>query len=159
MIYIRPDLSPIKDTDALDFGNFARQFFRLYKKKKNIRIQRLAYVIDRATKIKNSTPAQFIADTFCDKKYQAEPFNKVSSFELHSLKKYQFKKFNINSWVKLKSTQLLDKEQTPILHIISDINTLSVQESPDTNFLLKDIDRFFNFIPDELESILSLYFK
>lgn len=159
LIYIHPELSLLNNPDALDFGNFAKQFFRSYIKKNNIRIQRLAYVIERAAEIKNKTPPQFIADTFCNEKYLTEPFNRTSAFELHSLKQYPFKKFHLNSWVRLKSTQLLDENRTPILHIVSDINTLSSQEAPETKFLLKDIDRFFKFVPDELESIISLYFN
>jgi len=159
LIYIHPELSPIIDPHAFDFKNYAKKFFREYKKKTKIRIQRLAFVVERASKILEETPAQFIADTFCKDEYLKEPFNRTSSFELHSLKQYKHKKFNLNSWVRLKSANLVDESKTPILLVISDINTLSIQEASENNFDLKDIDRFFKFIPDELERILSLYFK
>lgn len=159
LIYIHPELSSLTNPDALDFGNFANKFIQSYKKKSKIRIQRLAFVIDRAAETKETTPAQYIANTFCKDKYLQRPFNKTSSFELHSLKKYEFKNFDINSWVRLKSGQLLDQLRTPILHVINDINTLAYQEAPDINFELSDVERFFKFIPEHLESILSLYFN
>lgn len=159
LIYLNPDFSPITDPNALDFANYVKEFFRSYKKAYKIRIQRLAFIIERVAKIEKKTPAQFIADTFCKEKYLKKPFNKTNSFEIHSLKKYEFKKFEINSWVRLKSVVLASDPPTPALQVVSDINTFAIQEAQDKSFELKDIDRFFKFIPDELENILTLYFR
>jgi len=158
LIYSNSAFSPITDPEALGFGKVARELFRSYKKKSKIKIQRLAFITERVAKIKKKAPSQFIADTFCKEDYLKEPFNNTESFELHSLKKYEFKKFNLNSWVRLKAALLAEK-QTPVLLAVSDINTLSLPEAPDVNFQLKDIDRFFINIPNHLENILSLYFK
>ena len=75
------------------------------------------------------------------------------------MKKYEFKKFEINSWVRLKSVVLASDPPTPTLQAVSDINTFAIQKARDKSFELKDIDRFFKFIPDELENILTLYFR
>lgn len=158
LVYSNPAFSPITDPEALDFVNFARKLFRSYKKASKVGIQRLAFITERVAKIKKKAPSQFIADTFCKEDYLKEPFNNTNSFELHSLKQYEFKKFNLNSWVRLKAVRLAEK-QTPVLLVVSDINTLSFLVAPDVKFQLKDIDRFFINIPKHLESILSLYFK
>ena len=157
LIFLKPSLDLVTDNDAIEFNTFAKKVFYNYKKKTKIRIQRLAYVTERVTKISGKSPAQYIADKFCKDNYLKAPFNGTQSFELHSLKKYKFERFDLNSWVRLKSTNLLDKNRTPVLLVVNDINTLALQEAPDNTFSLKDIQRFYNKIPDNLDSILKLY--
>lgn len=158
LIFQNPAFSSITDPDALNFGNFARELFREYKKASKIRIQRLALIIDRVAKIEDETVPQFIANTYCKDNYLEKPFNNTSAFELHSLKKYEFKKFDLNSWVRIKSAQLAETHDSVLL-MINDINTFAYLEAPDENFRLTDIDRFFKNIPNHIEEILSLYFK
>ena len=158
LIFLNPAVSTITDPDAVNFGNFARELFRAYKKVSKIRIQRLALIIDRVAKIENETVPQFIANTYCKDNYLEKPLNNTSAFELHSLKKYEFKKFNLNSWVRIKSAQLAGTN-APVLLMINDINTFAQLEAPDENFGLADIDRFFKYIPNHIEEILSLYFQ
>jgi len=157
LIFHNPAFSSIPDPDALNFGNFARELFKAYKKASKIRIQRLALVIDRVAKIEDETVPQFIANTYCKDNYLEKPFNNTSAFELHSLKKYKFKKFNLNSWVRIKSALLVETHD-PVLLMINDINTFAHIEAPDENFGIADIDRFFKNIPNHIEEILSLYF-
>jgi len=157
LIFLKPSLDLVTDNDAIEFNTFAKKVFYNYKKKTKIRVQRLAYVTERVTKISGNSPAQYIADKFCKDNYLKAPFNGTQSFELHSLKKYKFERFDLNSWVRLKSTNLLDKNRTPVLLVVNDINTLALQEAPDNTFSLKDIQRFYNKIPDHLDSILKLY--
>ena len=158
LIFYNAPFSSITDPDALNFGNFARELFRAYKKVSKIRIQRLALIIERVAKIEDEAVPQFIANTYCKDNYLEKPFNNTSAFELHSLKKYKFKKFDINSWVRIKSVQLAETLD-PLLLMINDINTFSYIEAPDENFKLADIDRFFKNIPNHIEEILSLYFQ
>lgn len=159
LIYVHNAFTPVIDPDALGFATYAHDFFRSYKKAVKTRAQRLAFIIERVAAIEGTTPAQFIADTFCKDEYLNEPFNNTNSFELHSLKKYDFKKFDINSWVRLKSAVVAGDPPIPVLLVVNDINTYAIQEAPDKSFGLKDIDRFFKFVPGEIEKILTLYFK
>lgn len=159
LIFLKPNLLEIEDPDALNFSKFAQELFYSYKTDTDVKIQRLAYITERASVIEDKSPSQYIADKYCKDKYLEEPFNNAKQFELHSLKKYHFEGFNINSWVRLKSANLLDEQKTPIVQIINDINTLSVQEDPEANFTADNLSGFLDKIPGHLESILDLYFK
>ncbi|MFQ6120052.1 MAG: hypothetical protein ACE5KE_09220 [Methanosarcinales archaeon] len=115
----------------------------------------MAFVTERYSEIKDNIPSQFIANKFCKEKYLNKIFDRTDAFEIHSLKKYKYEGFNINSWVRLKSSNLADEIKTPILLVVNDINTYSESE---INFNEEDIVRFFKNIPNHLESILKLYF-
>jgi len=158
LIFLKPNLQSIVDPDAIDFSNYAKRIFCEYKKKTKIRIQRLAYVTERVTKIPDKSPAQFIADRYCKDEYLKAPFNRTQSFEIHSFKKYNFERFELNSWVRLKSINIADEEPVPVLLTVNDINTVAIQEAPEVSFSFWDIQRFFKKIPHHLESILKLYF-
>jgi hypothetical protein len=159
LVYLKPNLTQVQDKDALNFGIFASKVLGSYKSKTNVRIQRLAYISERASALEDSSPAQYIANKYIKNEYLKEPFNNTRQFELHSLKKYRFENFNVNSWARLKSVNLLDGKNTPVVHLINDINTFSFQEEPNANFSVEDLSKFYSTIPDHLESIVELYFK
>ena len=159
MIYLKPNLEPLVDKEALNFGRFAKRIFSSYKEEFDFRIQRLAYVTEHASRVADKLPSQFIADRYCKEEFLKEPFNRTEAFELHSLKKYKFKDFDINSWVRLKSAKLIDPDNTPVLLVENDINTLSIVEDKDANFNSNNISVFYSEIPDHQEKILKLYFK
>jgi hypothetical protein len=86
-----------------------------------------------------------------------KPFDRTNGFEIHSLKKYEQEGFNVNSWVRLKSVNLKDSTQTPVLFAANDVNTLSEDQSIEFN--VEDIARFYDYFPQHVESIIKLYFN
>jgi hypothetical protein len=148
----------ISPPELENFAGFAGDLFKSYKNKTGIRVQRLALVTERCLKMPKEPPPQFIAAKYCKKQYLKAPFNNPSAFELHSLKTYGWEDFQINSWVRLKSTILSNQEKTPILLVLNDLNTLSKELAASVSFLEQDIDRFFKKTPSHLNEILDLYF-
>lgn len=151
------DLS-ISPPEPQYFVNFVTDVFKSYKNKTNIRVQRLALVTEKYLEMPEKSPPQFIAATYCKGQYLKRPFNNPSAFELHSLKTYEWKGFQINSWVRLRSTILSDPAQTPTLLVLNDLNTLGKEFAASVSFKEQDIERFFKNAPDHLNEILSLYF-
>jgi hypothetical protein len=86
-----------------------------------------------------------------------KPFDRTNGFEIHSLKKYEREGFNVNSWIRLKSVNLKDSTQTPVLLAANDVNTLSEDQSIEFN--VEDIVRFYDYFPQHVESIIELYFN
>jgi len=159
IIFLQP-LAPTATTPSMqDFAEVIKKIFKPYKEKNNIRVQRLAFVTERFSEISEKSPSQFIADKYCKEEYLKAPFNRTSAFEIHSLKKYEYQSFFLNSWVRIKSANLKDGKSSPILMVINDINTLANEEGPNIIFTGEDIVRFFDIIPDHLDNILNLYFK
>jgi hypothetical protein len=148
----------ISPPEIQEFTKFVGDVFKSYKNKTGIRVQRLALVTERCLKMPEESPPQFIAAKYCKKQYLKAPFNNPSAFELHSLKTYGWEVFQINSWVRLKSTILSNPEKTPILSVINDLNTLSKELAASESFGEQDIDRFFRNLPSHLNEILGLYF-
>ncbi|MBU0462232.1 MAG: hypothetical protein KKD21_11745 [Proteobacteria bacterium] len=116
---------------------------------------RIAIVIARNS-IKHDA-AKVIASHFCKDNFIEEPFNRPSEFEIHSLKKYSFlEKFEVNSWVRIRSAHMQDKSGIihPIINIQQDINTIAEA----TKIYSKDdIILFYEKIYDEFDKILKLY--
>jgi len=161
LVLLKPLASPVKAPSLKEFGSFAKEIFARYKSQTDIRIQRLALVTERFFKIEETPPSQFLATKFCNDIYleKDKPFDRPNGFEIHSLKKYEREGFKVNSWVRLKSGNLLDSTRTPILIAVNDINTLSIDEEPSTDFNDEDIIRFYEFFPDHVESIIDIYFN
>jgi len=161
LIFLKSLTFPVKAPNFKEFGNFATKVFAKYKSQTNIRIQRLALVTERSLKIEDDPPERFLANRFCRDKFlkKGKPFDRPSGFEIHSLKKYEREGFKVNSWVRLKSANLLDSKRTPILLAINDINTLSHDEEPSAEWNEKDITRFYEYFPTHVESIIDLYFN
>lgn len=155
IIFFKPLNLFVDVPDINAFGKFVQDLFKAYKIKTQIKVQRLAFVTERYCEIKDNTPSQFIASRYCKEEYLQNIFHNPDAFELHTLKKYQYEGFHINSWVRLKSSNLADDVKTPILLLINDINTFS---EPIVNYSESDIERFFNLIPKHLEDVIKLYF-
>jgi len=157
--YIKSLVEAQATPNILDFGKEVSKIFGAYKSKTDISIQRLALITERYSKIEKDTPSQYIANRFCKTEFLKQPFNRTTAFEIHSLKKYIYKDFKINSWVRVKSAMLADDQKTPIINVLSDINTYAINEDPEIRFAQEDIARFFNNIPEHLDSIIKLYFS
>ncbi len=140
-----------------DFADLAMKIFVGYKNETRVKIQRLAFVTERVSEIADNNPSQFIAAKFCKEECLSGPFNNTKEFEIHSLKKYDWEDFRVNSWVRTKCGLVRPEELTPVLLVVNDINTLSGKEEPGRSFDDKDIERFFQNITGHLASILTLY--
>jgi len=159
LIFFKPVNLSVPMPSLFEFSEIAGNIFRAYKGKTKIVIQRLALITERYAVIKENTPSQFLATKFCKNEYMKQPFNRTSAFEIHSLKKYEFNKFNLNSWIRLKTNNLANEQRTPVLTMTNDINTYASNEDPGVKFTQKDLTRFFSSIPEHLESIINLYFN
>lgn len=155
IIFFKPLNLSVPVPNINDFGEFVKDLFKSYKLKTQINVQRLAFITDRFCEIKDITPSQFIATRYCKEEYLQNIFNNPDAFELHTLKKYQYEGFNINSWVRVKSSNLADDAKTPILLLVNDINTFS---EPIVSYSESDIESFFKIIPAHLEDVIELYF-
>ena len=159
LVFLKSLTSPVKAPNLKEFGNFAIEIFTKYKSQTNIRIQRLALVTERFFKIEESPPSHFLATKFCKDMLleKDKPFDRPHGFEIHSLKKYEREGFKVNSWVRLKSANLLDSMKTPVLLAVNDVNTLSEEKNVDFNG--EDIVRFYEYFAQHMESIIELYFN
>jgi hypothetical protein len=155
IIFFKPLNLSVPVPNINEFGEFVKDLFKAYKLKTKIKVQRLAFITERYCEIKDITPSEFIAARYCKEEYLKNIFHNPDAIELHALKKYQYEEFNINSWVRVKSSNLADDAKTPILLLINDINTFS---EPIVTYSESDIERFFNLIPEHLEAIIKLYF-
>ena len=144
-----------------EFSSVASMFFGEYQKKLMLRVQRLALVTERSWIGNNAL--SYILERFCSKSQISEnrPFYNAKRFEIHSLKKYPWEGFNINSWVRIKFLPIKtgDDETAPAILVTNDLNTLSLNEAQDENFSDGQIVKYFNEIPLELKNILRLYFE
>lgn len=153
--FLKPINLSVPVPDIIDFCIFVRNLFKAYMIKTKIKVNRLAFLTERYCEIKDISPAQFIANRYFKEKYLQNIFHQPDSLELHTLKKLDYKEFPINSWVRLKSSNLANEEKTPILILINDINTLS---DLTVSYSESDIERFFDFIPKYIENITTLLF-
>ena len=134
-------------------------FFSKFKKKLNLRIQRLGYATDRFV-IKEDA-FSYIMHRFCkiDQTTAGKPFYQTKRFEIHSLKGYKWEGFQVNSWVRIKCLPIkLRGNESKTLFVQNDLNTLSVEEDPSANFNTAEIEKYFDNIPIHLDQILDLYF-
>lgn len=128
-----------------------------YIKIVNGKAGRIAAVVNRF--FKEPTPGLFLARHFCKDQWQTAPFNRPESFEIHAHKRYLLADaYNINSWVRCK-TGIAGKppHQEPIILVEQDINTIP-EETEIREFSSEEIKRFFHILPEEFDSVLSLYF-
>lgn len=143
--------------DAETFSKKCINFFGNYKDKLDLRVQRLAFVTERISPDDNAS--NFIIEKFCraDMVREGKPFNNVSRFEIHSLKKYDWGDYRLNSWVRFKAVDLKTDKTIPCLFLQNDLNTLSVDEDPSQDFPREAIDKFFLGINEQLKDILRKY--
>jgi len=149
-----------KEINADEFSSIASEFFVNYQKKLDLRVQRIAFVTERSTIREDALT--YILDRFSNKEQttKGQAFYNAKRFEIHSLKKYEWEGFNLNSWVRMKFApiKIKDGETGPALLIINDLNTQSMDEAPEVAFSSDEIKTFFKEIPQHLSKILKLYF-
>ena len=148
------------EINADEFSLIASEFFINYKKALDLRVQRTAFVTERST-IQDDA-LTFILDRFCKKEQttKGQPFFNAKRFEIHSLKKYEWEDFSLNSWVRMKFAPIKIEggEAVPAILVINDLNTLSLDEAPEAAFSADEINTFYEKIPQHLGKILKLYF-
>ncbi len=139
------------------FTSLSSGFFSEYQRSIDVRVQRLAIITDRILFQENAS--EFIVEKFCkpELKQQGKPFNNTRAFEVHSLKKYEWEGFKINSWVRIRSN-LREKDGAAFVNVTNDVNTLPQKEDPSKQFTLIDINRFFEVFPKHIEGIIEKYF-
>jgi hypothetical protein len=143
--------------DAEIFSKKCGNFFGSYKEKLDLRVQRLAFVTDRIAPDDHASVS--ITQNFCrpDKIRRGKPFHNVHRFEIHSLKKYDWGDYHLNSWVRIKAADIMTDKTQPCLFVQNDLNTLSLEEDPSQDFSGKAIDEFFLGINEHLQDILKKY--
>ncbi len=143
-----------------EFTAVASSFFSAFQQTLELRVQRIAFVSERLS-VQNDA-LTYIQKRFCneDQIKEGRAFHNAERFEIHSLKKYLWEDFNINSWVRTKVQNIIKKdgESVPSIILVNDLNTLSLNEAKDQRFSLEEIKQFFDEIPAELGKIIKLYF-
>mgnify|MGYP001162006701 CR=1 FL=1 len=158
LIFVDPSNLEPDDMDVQEFSGLCSAFFSKLKEKLNIRVQRLAFVTDRASQ--NEQAADLIVKKFCKDELaqDGKPFNNVNNFEIHSLKSYDWKGYSLNSWVRIKASDLRIKEEVvPALVVQNDLNTLPLDKDSGKDFSQEEIGTFFREIPAHLLDILKKY--
>ena len=150
--------------DIIDYSSYysnMSKFLVEFSAELDLNIQRLGYVTDRLIIADNAL--SLILDRFCNKDQiiKGRPFYNPKRFEIHSLKKYDWEGFQLNSWVRLKFLPIKSKDEKikPALLVQNDLNTLSYEEDPGASFNAEDIKKYFDNIPSHLKKVLNLYFE
>ncbi|MEE4355775.1 MAG: hypothetical protein V2I97_04850 [Desulfococcaceae bacterium] len=158
LLFLKPINLSVDIPEIEEFGKFACNFFGSYKRSGNTKIQKIGLVSERFLEFVNDPPSQFIAEKFCNEHYSKKIFDNTISFEIHSLKKYNFEDFNINSWIRFRSAKLATQTKTPVLLVENDINTYG-EEDKEIDFDVDNIMRFFTVIPVHINNILKLFLE
>lgn len=123
-----------------------------------MRVGRIAAVVTRV--VDREDPGIFLARHFCAPRWQAAPFNRPESFEIHAHKQYEIAEWGrVNSWVRVKTGMVVRGGAPPISAVIAeqDINT-PAETTADAEYSDQQIVDFFNRVPDEFDRTLGLYF-
>ena len=157
LIFVDPSISNPVDVNVEEFSGLCSNFFINYKEKLNIRVQRLAFVTDRVSP--DDQAASFIVKKFCKDELaqDGKPFNNLHKFEIHSLKTYDWRGYHLNSWVRIKASDLQAGKIVPALVVQNDLNTLPSGKESDRDFSQEEIKKFFLEIPEHLSGILKKY--
>ena len=142
---------------ANDFILMAAGFLKGFINKIGAKCGRMAAVINRVAF--KDKPGTEIASHFCKQKFIAAPLDRPTDFELHARKTYEFSSVPVNSWVRIKTSQV--QLGSGILRSVvfaeQDINTLA--ELMDSKaFNEQEQSQFFESVYEEFDSILKLYF-
>lgn len=142
--------------DIHDFFKFSANLLFEYVGIVGGKAGRLAAVLVRF--IKEANPGQYLAQHFCKEKWQAAPFDRPESFELHARKRYLLaERHNINSWVRCKGGVITTPAHESIVLVEQDINTIA-EEAEAKEFTEDQIRDFFDRVAAEFDLIISLYF-
>lgn len=143
-----------------EFAEVASNFFVAFQQALDFRVQRIAFVSERLS-VQNDA-LTYVQERFCneDQIKGSRAFHNAERFEIHSMKKYSWEDFNINSWVRIKVQNIIKKdgESVPSIILVNDLNTMSLNEAKDQRFSPKEIKQFYDKIPAELGKIVKLYF-
>lgn len=145
---------PNEDVDRDEFYKICKSIFNDYVICTSAKIGRLALIAVKICKQEN--PSLALAKHFCKEQYIIEPFNRPQNFEINSHKKYVFRDFDINSWVRCKA-EILQEGNSPVIFVQQDINTLA-EEVETREFTISMLQRFMSIISIEQNSILEKYF-
>lgn len=149
-----------EEIDAAKFFSIASNFLAPYQKGLNLRVQRFSAVTERL--YLHGEALKYLQDNFLNKDQTEDerPLDNPKRLEIHSLKKYPWKGYDLNSWVRIKFApiRIPDSEPTPGFIVINDLNTLPLEEAPEVEFSGEQINAFFTAIPEHLNDILKLYF-
>lgn len=157
-----PALPETGTFDINEFAETASRFFSDFKNALSLRVQRMGFVTERLEV--DPDALSYILNRFCnsDQIERGRPFHNSKRFEIHSLKKYEWEGFNINSWVRLKCLTIRqnnDESLQPILVVENDLNTLPPEENPDADFSVDEIRSYFSNSHEHISSIVDLYFN
>ncbi len=148
--------------DLRQFCDFALRALAVFHEAMPATPGRIAIVVNRFQPYENSGKA--IAAHFCrlpllsDEPGRKGPLNRPQQFELHAHKRFNLGKFQVNSWVRVKTGTFAEAgKQQPIVFFEQDINTLP-EILADAEFSEADIREFYNLCVDELDVISRLYF-
>lgn len=154
---------PLKSiVDMIDYSSYysnMSKFFVEFSADLDLKVQRLGYATDRL--IIQEDALSYMMERFCniDQISEGRPFYNPKRFEIHSLKNYDWEGFQINSWVRLKYMLTKSEDEIkPSLLVHNDLNTLSYEDDPGAEFKAKDIEKYFDNIPNHINQILDLYF-
>jgi hypothetical protein len=160
LFYDTPPTSTDEVISIDEFSSIASGFFGNYQKGLDLRVQRIAIVTERLAM--RDDALDYVLGRFCNEKQitKGRPFFNTKRFEIHSLKKYNWENFSVNSWVRTKflPIKIGDGETAPVILVINDLNTLSSDEAREAAFLADDIKAYFEKAPQHLSEILKLYF-
>jgi len=133
------------------------EVFNKYLTLTKYKVGRLALVLTRTAR--HEKPGLFLATHFCKEELMKAPFDRPENFELHGHKKFKLsKKYDVNSWVRNKTGQLIiENDKSPVVLIEQDINTLS-EKMNNSDFNQEDIKSFFSDAQIESAKILKLYY-
>lgn len=125
-----------------------------------VQIGRIALVVRRWLPLER--PATALASQFClphlvEESSDSAPLRHSHSFRLDNLKKYDspLNGRRVNSWIRFLCDAVNEQDG---IFIEQDLNTLN-EETESTAFQREEIERFFAWVPDEMQHIVSLYFQ
>lgn len=149
------EADPIADPAA--FLRWASEILLGYLRSTSTIAGRIAYVSNAVVDVVD--PAIVLSRHFCQKHWWSEPLDRPSAFELHALKKYHLPNlFEVNSWMRCKTVETAGTSGNA-LAIVAEQDLNSLAEATDTlNLTPGQIQDFFLVAPEEMNSILSLYF-
>lgn len=145
------------DELLVSFFKDAIDIFRDYHEITGFGFGRLAAIIKRYAK--HESPGYFLARHFCKERWDDEPFDRPTNFEIHAHKTFSFLgEFKVNSWARSKTGRFVKEgKKFPIILFEQDINTLA-EEANERAFNLKEIQQFFTNVLSEFDGIHRLYY-
>ena len=159
LVYLNKSLADDRP-NIKEFSAIAGDFMHGFKRKLDLHVQRVAFVTERVAPGKE--PASSIIAKYCKREYAEEgrPFHNAKKFEIHAYKRYDWEKFSLNSWVRLRAIDFKDGDRLiPVFFMENDLNTLSESEDPQREFSAEEIQRYFTNAPSEIEEIVRKYLE